>query len=407
MFKLLIVDDESIIRGGLRAYAESLWAGELEWILCADSGEAAWNMIQEKGVPDIMITDIRMPHGTGIELLRRMRKEELGVKAIVLSGYNDFEYVRDMALLGIENYLLKPVNDEELLSTVNSTLQKIREEKQFRIRAQLNADLIRENIINRWLYGTILENELVDRAQFLGIDLEADRYYPCSLRILGRKEETNAKLLDEIYAICKEILNRYAECYFSRSYSGDVLAIFGLEEEGEGEMEQALDQCLDEVYLKTGQKAYILLGDGVEDYWKVADSFQQAITNGVHINRVHRKEEREEKDNMNASPFSLRVAQYVLEHYHEDLSLKTLADHFHGNAAYIGQMFKKDMEKSFSEYLKDVRMEKAKNYLVNSQMNVKEVAQRVGFSNTTYFCTVFKNVTGISPDLYRKEFGKK
>lgn len=127
----------------------------------------------------------------------------------------------------------------------------------------------------------------------------------------------------------------------------------------------------------------------------------------MHINRVHMKAEKENTENSNASPFSLKIAQYVLEHYHEDLSLKTLADHFRGNAAYIGQMFKKDMDKSFSEYLKDVRMEKAKNYLVNSTFNVKEIAQRVGFCNTTYFCTVFKNVTGLSPDLYRKEFGRK
>lgn len=406
MFKLLIVDDEAVIREGLRAYAESLWSEELEWIHSADSGEQAWKSIQEEGIPDLMITDIRMPHGNGIELLRKIRQEELGVKAIVLSGYNDFEYVRDMALLGIENYLLKPVNDEELISTVNSTFQKIKKEKKFRITAQLNADLIRENIINRWIYGTIWESELMDRAEFLGINLEAAQYYPCSLQILGRKEETNVKLLDEIYEICKKILNSCPGCYFSRSYSGDILAIFGVEDEGSEVMERTLDQCLGEVYNKTGQKAYILLGDGVEDYWKVAESFQQAITNGVHIDRVQINH-RAEIENTSVSPFSLRVAEYVLEHYHEDLSLKTLAEHFRGNAAYIGQMFKKDMEKSFSEYLKDVRMEKAKNYLVNSSFTAKEIARRVGFSSTTYFCTVFKNATGLSPDLYRKEFGKK
>lgn len=61
-------------------------------------------------------------------------------------------------------------------------------------------------------------------------------------------------------------------------------------------------------------------------------------------------------------PFSLRLAQYVLEHYDQDLSLKTLAVHFKGNAAYIGQIFKRDMHKSFSDYLKDVRMEKRRSF---------------------------------------------
>lgn len=405
MFKLLIADDEPMICEGLAAYARRFWKDSLEWVRTAPDGETAWKCIQEDA-PDILITDIRMPHGSGIELLERIRTQELDIKAIVLSGYSDFEYVRDMARLGIENYLLKPVNEEELVSTVNNTLQKIEKEQGMRMQARLNEDLIRENIINRWLYGAIGENELVDRAEFLGLDLEAEEYLPCCIRLLGAEEERGTQLLFQIYTICRELL-KAEECYFSRNYNGDVIAVFCAPRgEASGRAASALNRCLDQIRAQTGQKAYVLLGNSVPDYWKVSESFRNAIANGVHIDRIRTAEEKEDEDG-NASPFSLRLAQYVLEHYREELSLKSLAQHFRGNAAYIGQVFRRDMHKSFSDYLRDVRLEKAKELLVSGNASAKEIGERVGFSNTTYFSTVFKKETGLSPDRYRKEFGKK
>ena len=139
----------------------------------------------------------------------------------------------------------------------------------------------------------------------------------------------------------------------------------------------------------------------------MAESFRYAITNGVHIDHVKvkgGKEGGEEiKEDESTSPFSILLAQYIMEHYQEELSLKSLAVHFKGNAAYIGQVFKRDMHQSFSDYLKDVRIEKAKELLLRSELSTKEVGRRVGFANTTYFCTVFKNETGLSPDRYRKK----
>ena len=60
----------------------------------------------KKEKPDVVITDISMPQMDGIDLLKRMRQQGVEAKVVVLSGYSDFEYVKSMALLGIENYLL-------------------------------------------------------------------------------------------------------------------------------------------------------------------------------------------------------------------------------------------------------------------------------------------------------------
>lgn len=406
MYKLLIVDDEPMICEGLKAYAGQWQEIEFKWIHTAGNGAEAWEIIEQE-LPDVVITDIRMPQLTGIELLQRIRGSGYEIKIIVLSGYNDFEYVRTMALLGIENYLLKPVNEEELQATMQNTMQKIKKERELQIRTQLNADLIRENIINRWMYGSIGENELLERAGFLNLNLEATLYQPCCIKILG--VEKNVTAIQSVYETCKKILEAEKSCYFSRNYNGDIIAVFCIDAKAEGirKNTDTLNKCMEDIREKLQLKPYVLLGDIVEDYWKVAESFGDALTNGIHLDRMSYQEEDEKsEEDSNTSPFSLRLAQYVLDHYNEDLSLKSLAAHFKGNAAYIGQVFKRDIHLSFSEYLNHVRMEKAKEYLLNGSISAKEIARRVGFANTTYFCTVFKKETGLSPDRYRKTINR-
>ena len=100
------------------------------------------------------------------------------------------------------------------------------------------------------------------------------------------------------------------------------------------------------------------------------------------------------------------MAKYALEHYHEELSLKILAKHFKVNAAYIGQNFRKDTGKSFSDYVREIRIKKAKEMLLGHDNTAKEIGVKVGFLNDAYFSATFKKETGLTPAEYRKEFLK-
>lgn len=403
MYRILIADDEPLITQGLKALIEREEPEIKEIAVAADGEEALEWMENGKNLPDILITDIRMPGRNGIELVKKIREEGWKVRVIVLSGYNDFEYVRSMAVLGIENYLLKPVNSQELHATIQNVLEKVKREQKQRVKAEMDENLIRENIINRWLYDSIGEAELLDRAEFLDMDLELSWYQPCILKLLGDGQEVREQRekRDAVFHVCIEEFMKEENCYFSKNYSGDTIAVFCGEEEAAVKNREVLNRCMEAVKERLGFKIYVLLGEEVEGYWNVAASFREAVTKGIYLDEIA---EGKEKIDGASSPLARRMAEYVLAHYTEDLSLKTLGGYFKGNPAYLGQIFRRDTGKSFSEYLKDIRIARAKDLLKGGKYSAQEISSRVGFSNVTYFTSVFKKETGLSPAEYKKTF---
>lgn len=97
-----------------------------------------------------------------------------------------------------------------------------------------------------------------------------------------------------------------------------------------------------------------------------------------------------------------RAVRYIEEHFAEPLSLQQVASHIHLNAAYFSHLFKKETGRSFVQFLIDLRMERAKQLLSNTDMNVTEVSGVVGYDLPNYFAKLFKQATGCSPKEYRK-----
>ncbi|MCY9661678.1 response regulator [Paenibacillus chondroitinus] len=110
----------------------------------------------------------------------------------------------------------------------------------------------------------------------------------------------------------------------------------------------------------------------------------------------------EEWQNRYSSNAVLRAVRYIEERYAEQLSLQQVASHVHLNAAYFSHLFKKETGRSFVNFLIDVRMDKAKLLLSNTNLNVTEVSGRVGYDLPNYFAKLFKINTGLSPKEYRK-----
>jgi len=106
----------------------------------------------------------------------------------------------------------------------------------------------------------------------------------------------------------------------------------------------------------------------------------------------------------NAEPPAItRAKEFINEHQADELSLISVANAANISTFYFCKMFKKATGLHFTEYLSRVRIEKAKNLLLNPNARITEIAYEVGFQSITHFNRVFKRVTGQSPSALREQ----
>lgn len=110
---------------------------------------------------------------------------------------------------------------------------------------------------------------------------------------------------------------------------------------------------------------------------------------------------RERKANMYSSEI-VRLLEFVELHYNEPISLARAARHVHLSEGYLGHLFKKETGKNFVEYITDLRMQKAQDYLRHTDLPSYAIAQKLGYENINYFGRCFKKKTGFSPNRFRE-----
>lgn len=149
--KILIVDDEKLTRDGL--------ASALDWpSLGIDTVETAANgaeglSIAEKSAPDIILTDVRMPHLTGIEMAEKIQERFPDTSVIFMSGYSDKEYLKAAIRLNAVSYVEKPLNLKEVTDAIKEAAEKL-SEKQLASRGQYVKDLeVNNNMTDKLIHG--------------------------------------------------------------------------------------------------------------------------------------------------------------------------------------------------------------------------------------------------------------
>lgn len=138
MVRILIVDDEREIRNGLvKQIPWSAWG--VDEVLDADDGDTALEVARARR-PDLIVTDIRMPRMSGLKLLETLARERYDGDTIVVSGFDDFHYAKEAFKLGVSDYLLKPLDKDDLFKAVTVALQRRREKNE----SELSRSLLRQ-----------------------------------------------------------------------------------------------------------------------------------------------------------------------------------------------------------------------------------------------------------------------
>ncbi|WP_054954897.1 response regulator transcription factor [Paenibacillus dakarensis] len=178
--------------------------------------------------------------------------------------------------------------------------------------------------------------------------------------------------------------------------------------------EQFLEQeeCMEE---KEVRKVYegllFMLGHGEDiqgeeqedspDVLEIHD-FQQLSGHYRSLFEEHFKK-RHQMENKGYSQLTRNIMEYTKAHYNESLSLKLFGELFHVSPNYVSRLFKQEVGQGLFDYINELRIEKAKEYLKDYRYKIYDVAEMVGFSNQAHFAIVFQKYTGLSPKQYRKE----
>ena len=247
-YKVLLVDDEEEVANMIE---ERINWEELGFEVTgkAQNGVKALE-ISEKVQPDVVITDIKMPYMNGLELARYMKQENPGVRILILTGFDEFEYAKEAVHLEIDEYILKPVNANELsecLSRLKSVLDKEREEKLNVIKLeQYYADslpALRVNFFCSLIEGRILEGEVSKFLSDYKISLPGP-YFCCAVMHTSQNHVPDgmSPLLLSM-SVQREVQERLRARWDYRyfTYLGNIVLIFNLE--SEDSIKRLTDDC--------------------------------------------------------------------------------------------------------------------------------------------------------------------
>ena len=517
LYKVAVADDESTIRRGICKFIDWKRMG-FQVVADFEDGKELLEYVRNNEV-NVVLTDIRMAEVDGLQVAKEISENEWNTKVVVISGYKEFEYARQALTYNVANYILKPIQMDEIEKTFAQIYQQLQQEEEVKNQKKgLEEDVrellpeLQEQFWLRVLLGGLRHGgNFIQKKDFL--ELSFDMNAPCAVaeiemnldeRVTRRyyaEKNSRYNLLNNIFSGSVEEIN-YCPVYLSREQL--KIVITSNRQIGKEEFVKILEKHLcrrirdieELVSLKIGYKVEQTFSNFTEmaDYYAsmqvhihrknekdyefndidqqrllqkyqllmdiinsgdmesldsqignimfefrelplmerktvLIDMFSMLLQRFMKMNQelwMDVKEQVNYSEILNAPDkdtlkktcsdllhiikhiveehqgevsrtISEQIIEYLKEHYQEDISLDLLADRYYLNPSYLSRMFKQCVGIGLTDYLVELRMEKAKKLLLTGKYRVYEISQKVGYKSDKYFFRVFKSYTGQSP----------
>lgn len=444
MFKVMLVDDEKMVRKGIRMSIDWQRYGVVIASEARDGAEALEKLREEP--VDLILSDIRMPVMSGIELARTVKQQYPDVEMVLLSGYEDFACAKEAMALGIRHYLLKPVLADNLVETVSGLRD---EEKERRLRRQgeqlrgqllrASAPLLKSRLVAGMLEGRIGRQELLEQARLLGMELGGPPYAVFAAEVDGYRQLQERLTPSELDAYGYALLNIAEETLAAAPGSPVCITairpgrLAGILPMPSGKLSlDALERVAANVHACLGVSIAVgasLPVCGLEDagrgFVEALAALRQkaaAAGGGVAVYKSSHPEARQPEDAQAAlaseadqqacaeetvrkpcaaSRLVKEVIRFAAENGDKPIGLAEAADHAGVTAAHLSKVFKEETGTTFIKWLTRHRMEEAQRMLRDSRLRTADIACKVGYQDYKYFSLMFKKHAGMSPRDYR------
>lgn len=358
-YKVVIIDDEPWTRGVILKLGR--WDElDMEVVGEAADGETGLELIQ-RVLPDVVITDVRMPRLSGLELTQRLREEGWRTPILIVSGYDDYSYVRSALKLGVTDYILKPIKPEELNQQLQHCIELIQKQPLQGSEAAKDETMEASFFADGWeaAYGELRQK--LEAALYAGNrSAVAQQLAHLGQTIRLQEGETpSATTMIGVY---------YALLYQLQKYMDTV----GMKRE--------------EVF-RGSKPVYVFSRDNtIDDLIDfIHKLFCETLDHAASLQQMRRRLDIE------------AVCRYLQENYLQGITLEQTADVFHVSKEYLSRAFKATKQEGFAEYVTRLRMKRAYALIVEYGVPLKEVGAMVGYYDQAHFYKTFKKFYGTTP----------
>ena len=378
----------------------------------ASNGLDALQLV-EKYKPDLLLTDIRMPFISGIELARQVREVRPATNIAFLSGYDDFEYAKQAIQYNIISYMLKPLTMEGLATELGNIRQKIDAQyAQFRHtdpRAEggdLRAAMLMPLVLDEYA-ETEGETALERYGRQCGLlrDLEDRPYYVVMVSTL-MDEEGNGCTEPSFVSSVDRLGSKYLRSVSFFTWGKVVTVLLGNPSDFEEYLHILADEIPQMADRVLGKSCRIGVSRAVRSLTSLHDAYREAI-------EALRQGDRTEGGAQFISDLApavkggsllcRRALEALDQHYMEaDLSLVSLSGMLGASPNHLSACIKKYTGETFINILIRKRMDAARELLAIPGLKIQEVAQRCGYTDQHYFSYCFKKYCGESPNALRR-----
>lgn len=233
MYKLLIVEDEPLARHVIKALVLDNFE-EIQVVAEAETGKEAIDL-SRKYEPDIVLMDIRIPGIDGIEASRQIMGELSDTKILILTAYDDFNYIQQALNIGVKGYLLKPFEDETVVQKITEILEQI---KSTRISTDLNKKIensvkivkpfIQKELVTAFISEHIGISEINNYISFIDEEIEAGYFMLISYDIGSSNHihdaVRNKIIRDKVNDVVLRFLPEMKKCLFGQAVGNTIVA---------------------------------------------------------------------------------------------------------------------------------------------------------------------------------------
>lgn len=392
MWNLLVVEDESIVRVGLK-YMLNWESCGIRWSAEASNGEEALRLMETETV-HIVMTDIRMPGMDGLELAKRVRSRQPDVQIVFLSSYDEFAYVKEALKLGAVDYLHKPTMDEsEIEQTLRNAVKRL-EEAQGEKRAEAEADLndCYLSLLDKYTFSERQPPALLDEDGFRrGFRLVVFRRRDDAFPADGDSEELRFRSI--LYLLQEYVAKDWGGVVFHRSHR-EAIWIAPARPKSGGDSPPDQGKYLERLRLKVLELLNVALIYSCSSvYERLSDLPEAYMETLLHL-----------PQNKQTDSLVVRKAKEAVDkHLPGDITLAKAAAAVHVSPGYLSRVFLKEIGEHFSDYVIRNKLEYAQRQLRETNRKVYEIAADIGYTNPHYFSKLFKDRLGKTPLEYRNQ----